>query len=116
MVDKTNTLKWSARIIGGLSLLFFGVFLIGEGIPDLLKSYNGNLASMLILLGFAAMGYLFAWFREKEGGIILIISGCIMGLNMFYSGGLKDIVFVLVYSLPFIIAGILFFLVGKKTE
>ena len=116
MGDKTNLLKWSARIIGGLSVLFFGAFFVGEGMPDLIKGGDGHLQSMTLLMGFALLGYIFAWFREKEGGYVLVFSGVIMGLTMFYKGGLKDITFVLVYSLPFLISGLLFLRAGKSSE
>ena len=108
MTNQFTVYKWLARIIGGLAVLFFGAFFIGEGIPDLAKDSNGHHSSMMILMGFAILGYIFAWFREKEGGLVMMISGVIMGLNMFYSGT-KDILFVLAYSLPFILSGMLFF-------
>ncbi len=113
MTNQFSVYKWLARIIGGLAVLFFGAFFIGEGIPDLAKDSNGHLSSMMILMGFATLGYVFAWFREKEGGLVMMISGVIMGLNMFYSGGMKDWIVILGYSLPFIIAGTLFWLVRR---
>ena len=113
MTSNITVYKWSARIIGGLALLFFGAFFIGEGIPDLIKGSDGQLRSIMILMGFAFIGYLFAWFREKEGGYILVFSGVIMGLTLFYRGGQTDIIMVLVYSIPFILSGLLFFAYSK---
>jgi len=110
MLNKTNTLRWLARITGGLSVLFFGMFFIGEGIPDLQHGDGGDLQSVLLLLVFAIAGYLFAWFREKEGGLVMLFSGIIMGLTVYYSGGPKQIQGTLIYSLPFIIPALLFLL------
>jgi len=116
MTNQNTVYKWSARIIGGLALLFFGSFFIGEGIPDLIKGGDGHLQSMMLLMGFALLGYIFAWFREKEGGYVLLFSGVIMGLTMFYDGGLRNISMTLVYSVPFIVSGLLFLRAGKSSE
>ena len=113
MADKTKILKWSARIIGGIAIFFFFAFFFGEGLPALMNSYSGDKTSMMFLIGFAILGYLFAWFREKEGGLVLIISGIIIGLNLFYSDGITGFAFAIVYSLPVIIAGVLFFFAEK---
>jgi hypothetical protein len=116
MKNQITVYKWLARIIGGLAVLFFGSFFIGEGIPDLIKGGDGHLQSMMLLMGFALLGYIFAWFREKEGGYVLVFSGVIMGLTMFYDGGLKDISMTLIYSVPFIVSGLLFLRAGKSSE
>jgi hypothetical protein len=116
MTNKITVYKWIARIIGGLAVIFFGTFFIGEGIPDLIKGADGHLQSMMILMVFALLGYLFTWFREKEGGFVMAFSGIIMGLTMFYSGGNKDILMVLIYSVPFIVSGLLFVISNKRTE
>ncbi len=116
MTNQTTIFKWLARAIGGIALLFFGSFFIGEGIPDLINSANGHLQSMMMMMGFALVGYIFAWFRPKEGGYVLAFSGVIMGLTMFYQGGMKDITMVLVYAIPFIVSGVLFVLYSRKDE
>ncbi len=107
-------LKWVARILGGISIIFFLTFAIGEGIPGLMKSDNGQLRSIMLLLAFATLGYIFGWFREKEGGVFMMVAGFLLGADMFYYSGTKDIMAVLVYSLPFIIPGVLFYLAWKK--
>ena len=103
MKDNKHLLKWAARILGGMAVLFFLSFIIGEGIPEIGNSENGQLRSIMSLFAFATLGYIFAWFREKEGGIFMMVAGFIMGADMFYIGGTKDIIAVLIYSLPFII-------------
>ena len=107
-------IKWLARILGGLAVIFFGMFIFGEGIPDLLTIESFQLKSMLMLLAFAAFGYFFSWFREKEGGIVMTISGLVMGMNMFYHGGIGDIEAALIYSLPFLIPGLMFWWLGRE--
>jgi hypothetical protein len=113
---KQLVILWLARIIGGLAVVFFGAFIIGEGLPDMQDGIPSELRSTLILLGFAVLGYLFAWFREKEGGLTLTIAGVILGLNMFYMGGTKDTWTVLIFSLPFLVPGVMFWWIGLEKE
>jgi len=114
MINKKKIFIWLARILGGIAVLFFGILFIGEGTPDLIAGDNGLLRSMMILMAFAFLGYIFAWFREKEGGWILTISGFLTGLYIFYNSGMKDILSVLVFSVPFLISGLLFVYAGKS--
>ncbi len=114
-MNKTH-IKWIARFIGGIALVFFGMFIIGEGVPNWNEIEDPQLKSMLMLLVFAAAGYVFAWFREKEGGIILSLSGFLLGMNMFYHGGAKDTIAALIFSLPFLIPGIMFWILGNKRK
>ena len=107
-------IKWLARILGGLAVIFFGMFVFGEGIPDFRTIEDFQLKSMLMLLAFATFGYFFSWFREKEGGIVMILAGIIMGMYMFYNGGSVDKWSITMYTLPFLIPGLLFWWVGKK--
>ncbi len=107
-------IKWIARITGFLSVVFFLVFMIGEGIPDLSDEQNGQLVTMISLLGIAVLGYIFAWFREKEGGIILIFISVIMGLYLLYSSE-NNVLAAIIYCLPFLIPGVLFLVYGYKT-
>lgn len=111
-----NLIKWIARFIGGLALVFFGVFIIGEGLPKWSETEDMQLKSMLMLLLFAAGGYVFAWFREKEGGFVLTISGVLLGMNMFYHGGANDATAALIFMLPFLVPGLLFLWIGFKKE
>lgn len=108
--------KILALIIGGLALLFFGAFIFGEGIPDLRDPANFQLKTMLMLMIFAAFGYVFSFWRSKEGGIVLTFTGFLLGMNMFYHGGLKDIIATLIYSLPFLIPGVLLWWTGSHDE
>ena len=90
-MSKYKTLiLWKARILGALAIMFFLYVLISvKASPDT-GEFNMPFNSMMLLLGFATLGYIFAWFREKEGGIIMIVAGCIMGMYMYYNGGSSD--------------------------
>ena len=105
-------LTWAARTLGGVSVLFFGIFVIGEGVKGLRESQDFQFRSMLLLLAFASFAYFFAWWKPKEGGIAMTLAGLVMGLDMFYHGGIGDINAVLIYALPFVVPGVLFWVGG----
>ncbi|MCD4683454.1 MAG: hypothetical protein K8R86_09250 [Bacteroidales bacterium] len=112
-MKKRQIIKVIALIIGGLALLFFGMFIFAEGIPDIWNIEDGRLKAMLLLMAFAAFGYFFSFFKPKDGGMVLTFSGVLLGLNMFYHGGVHDIVPALIYSLPLLISGLMLWWVGK---
>jgi Na+/glutamate symporter len=104
---------WLARILGGLAVAFFGIFVLGEGIADLQDARDFQLRSMLLLLAFASFAYFFSLWKPKEGGIAMAIAGAVMGLNMFYHGGIGDVEAALIYALPFLVPGVMFWWSGS---
>ena len=114
-MNKYKTLiLWKARILGALAIMFFLYVLISvKASPDT-GEFNMPFNSMMLLLGFATLGYIFAWYREKEGGIIMIVAGCIMGMYMYYNGGSDDTWSFTMYTLPFLVPGLLFWWIGEK--
>lgn len=110
---KIIPLKLIALIIAGIALLFFGALILGEGILNLKEIDDSQLKTMLLLILFALAGYIFAWFREKEGGLVLLISGILLGMNLvFYTA--DDWIPGLVYALPFMISGVMLLFVNRK--
>ncbi len=81
--------RWTARVIGALFLLLYGVFIIGEGMPAIGSQPTG------VQLGFAALGLTFlgiiiGWKREGVGALLVglgwtawHVSEGRMGLNLF---------------------------------
>lgn len=113
-MKKRRVIRIIALIIGGLGILFFGTFIIGEGIPDLKEGVDPQLKTMLLLMAFAAFGYFFSFFKPKDGGMVLTFSGVLLGLNMFYHGGADDIIPALIYALPVLIPGIMLWWVANN--
>jgi len=116
MKDSWLFILWLARILCGLGLAFFGLFIFGEGIPKWSEIEDGQLKTMLMLMAFAAFAYFFSWFKPKEGGLAIALAGFLLGLNMFYHGGLGDTEAALIYALPFVIPGVMFWWVGVRVE
>ncbi len=115
MAGRKMLFKWSARITGFFAIGFFDGFFITNGFPELIRGFDGKLMSLLTVLVFASMGYIFAWFQEKLGGIVMTFAGVVLGLYMFYNTGKNEYLVMLLFSLALIIPGILFWVAGSQT-
>ncbi|MCD4737143.1 MAG: hypothetical protein K8R53_13955 [Bacteroidales bacterium] len=116
MKDQRVLLKWLARIAGILAIIFYILFLYRNSDDGLIAGLFGKFRSVALIFLFGIVGYVFALFREKEGGIFLLISGFLIGLYMFYSGAKPPSFMMLFYGLPFMIPGILFYYLGQTKE
>lgn len=101
-----NLLRWTARIIGFLACGFFSLFFIGEGG---LSEFVWDLVPTIIFIGLAVFGYVTAWFKERTGGIMMMIGGIGQGIYLLLYGGFSDIDAALIYMLPLLIPGFLFY-------
>jgi len=113
MENTVNLIRWTSRIIGFLACGFFSLFLIGEGG---LSEFLWDLVPTLIFIGLAVFGYITAWFKERTGGIMMMIGGIGQGIYLLLYGGLGDMDAALLYMLPFLIPGFLFYNNAAKSK
>lgn len=104
-MSKHKTLRWAARVGGLLVTAFFGAFIIGEGVPDIVKGKAAELISFLPLLGIAFFGFFIAWFKPIAGGWVLLASGVLLFFYFIYAG---DYGMSMVYGLPPMLIGLAF--------
>ena len=118
MKQNRNLIKWSARIIGLFSSLYFLIFYVGNKIPEIISQQDRTSTSVLFLLLFTIAGYVFAWFKEREGGTVMVFGGLISGMYLFYQDATGNTMMIIIYALPFLIPGLLFYwystLINKK--
>jgi hypothetical protein len=105
-------LHWTARLAGGLSLVFGGLVLLGDG-PS--GPVDGERHLSLALLLFAALAYLAAWWREIEGGTALATTAVALGGVVFSGIEPDSFATSLAVSLPLFLAGGLFVLSGWRS-
>ena len=103
--------KILAQTAGLLVCGFFLLFVIGEGIPDIIKGEGAELIPFLPFILLPIAGYIVTWFKEWPGTIIMLAGGIILMTYFFVR---VDIKIALVYGLPFIVSGGLFLLHIKK--
>ncbi len=115
-MNKANTqLRTYARISGIAGLLVFLVYLFVIIFPTLLASEeNPKLTADASLLGFLALGYLFAWHKEYEGGIMLMFISAIVGISYYYNQSSLHVGIILAVCIPLFISGLLFFLYHRE--
>ena len=111
LADLSITLsRWIARIVGLLAsgpFLLFLVFLGAAICPNLSWS-NPQEMPLFCILTVAAIGVLIAWRWEMIGGAIMVISAVAMHGLVYLASGQAAPAPVLMLSVPYFLAGVLF--------
>jgi len=114
-MNKTRILHYIALILGFQASAFFIFFLISDGVADLING-KYSVIPILIMMIFTVIGYFWAISKPTLGSLIMISGGVVMALYLIMLGGMVGIKMALVYGLPFIIPGIIFYFVGKSEK
>jgi len=107
-------LRTFARITGIAGILMYLIYLLVNVFPQLLNEAHPNTTSDASLLGFLLLGYLFAWFRENEGGIMLMFLTVVLGLSYYYQDPSLNLMITLLVCIPLLTSGLLFYLYHRK--
>jgi CHASE2 domain-containing sensor protein len=75
--------RWAARVVGGLTVLMFLAFVVGEGVPTLSDISTDEIV-MFIGLAVALLGLLVSW-RWTPAGCLITVAG----YAVFSIGGKK---------------------------
>lgn len=106
--------KLLAQSTGLFVCMFFLFFLIGEGIPDIVKGDGEELIPFIPFLLVPVLGYIVAWFRETTGVAMMVTGAIALFIYLFIKNDIKA---ALIYSLPFLISAALFYLhMYKKSQ
>lgn len=101
-----SSLQYSAMAIGSLASLFFVLFLVGEGVGDLLDGKTGAIPIIIMIL-FTVAGFVVSWFRTRRGAVIMITGALVMGVYLLIIGDKGNVLMSLAFSLPFLVPGIM---------
>lgn len=101
-------LGYTGIVLGMLSSAFFLVFLIGEGLVDLIDGKTGVIPIMVLIL-FTVGGYILSFFKRRTGAIIMIGGAIAMSLYLLFSGGISEYKMALIFAFQFLIPGILLY-------
>lgn len=112
-MNTTRILHYIALILGFQASAFFLFFLISDGVIDLFDG-KYSVIPILIMMIFTVIGYIWAITKPKLGSLIMISGGVVMALYLIMLGGIVGIKMALIYGLPFIIPGLIFYFVGRK--
>jgi hypothetical protein len=114
-MNATRILHYLALILGFQASAFFLFFLISDGVADLFEG-KYSVIPILIMMIFTVIGYIWALSKPKLGSVIMISGGVVMVVYLLFLGGIVGIKMALIYGLPFIIPGLIFYFVGNREQ
>lgn len=102
-----------AKVLGLIWSVFVGAFGFGEGIPGLIQAARagdatGGRIAMLIFLAVTIAGVIIALRWPGAGGVITIIGAVLWWYSFYLIEGYRGIKVAFLFSLPFLVAGLLF--------
>jgi len=112
-MNAIKILRYTALILGFQASAFFTFFLIAEGGSDLIEGKFRVIPIMLMMI-LAVAGFIWAVMKPLKGGLVMITGGIIMSVYLLLLGGFGEIFMSLIYGLPFIIPGAIFYFISKK--
>ena len=114
-MNAARILHYIALILGFQASAFFLFFLISDGVADLFSG-KFSVIPILIMMIFTVIGYIWAISKPKLGSLIMISGGVVMAIYLIMLGGIVGIKMALIYGLPFIIPGLIFYFVSKSAK
>jgi len=113
--NTTKTIRWLARILGLIIVLFWLIISLGYAFSDS-ESFTGESLIITLLVIITTIGFIITWRKEKQGGIILITGGIIHSTIAYFMAGHNHFFAVLISGFPFILIGILFYMVSCQEK
>jgi hypothetical protein len=104
-------IHWFSWTISLLASVFFVIFLLNEGIPDIMKGKGKELIAFVPWLILAIIGCGLSFFRIRPGAIAMITGGIAMVIVIAVQSGMRDFGIMVVYGTPYILPGLFFLLV-----
>jgi hypothetical protein len=106
-------LRYIAVILGFQASAFFLFFLISEGAADLIEA-KFRILPLFLMMIYTVAGFVMAIIKAVRGGLIMVSGGLIMCVYLLFMGGASEYQMALIYGLPFIIPGSVFYYLGRK--
>ena len=106
-------LHYTALLLGFQASVFFMFFLLAEGAADLIEGKVAVIPIMIIMM-IAVAGFIWAVASPRKGSLLMIVSGIVLTLYLLIIAGIGEIGMGLIFGLPFIVPGILFYMAGKN--
>lgn len=110
-MNATKIVRYTALILGFQASFFFTFFLISEGIADL---FGGKISviPIIILMILSVAGYIWAVSHSLKGSMMMIIGGMALVIYLLIIAGIGEYKMALIFGLPFIMPGLLFYYTG----
>jgi len=114
--DRTTTaIRWTARTIGTIVVIFWVLIAIGYGITEPSKLALEDMV-MAVLVAGTTIGVLLSWANERTGGMITLLFGIAHSTFALIASGHNHVFAMLISGGPFILVGTLFLLAEKRSR
>ncbi len=112
-----NVARGISSVVAGFILLFA----VGQWIQELsagrlMQEWRLSTTGMAVYIILIALGSSLGWWRENIGGTILVIAGLGMLSAIFIFLAPHDYWTSLIFSLPFLLSGILYLIYWKRSK
>ena len=105
--DKGRGIRRFARILGLVIVGFWLLVTVMSGFEEG-WGVSGEGAIMLALIIASTVAFIFAWWRERLGGILLLIVGLAHCIFAYFAAGRNKALAISVSGVPFLLLGGLF--------
>lgn len=113
-------MQWSARVISTVVALFLALMGFGQALEEgdfsstNPEGYKGLVIAAFILAYLVAV--VIAWFRERTGGVLLLVLGLVAIIAFMVTEGPQDYWVTLIIGAPFVLSGILYLMCWKRIQ
>jgi hypothetical protein len=108
-------IRWTARILASLVTLFWLLAGILSGLNEM-EPLNLESAIMTLLILSSTAFVVIAWFRERLGGLLLLLVGVGHSVFALLVAGHNHAMAVAISGLPYLIFGAMFLLSARHSD
>jgi hypothetical protein len=106
-------LYYTTLMLGMVISAFFSVFLISNCIGAIVEG-KFRVIPVLLLMSAPIAGYIWTFLKPKRGGLVMITGGFVLTVYLLFLGGFSEINMALIFGLPFIAPGFIYFFYWKR--
>jgi hypothetical protein len=113
-------MQWAARVISTVLVLFLAMMGFGQALDEGDFDFSGPESYMGLVIVAYVFVYLvavvIAWFRERTGGMLLVVLGSIAIIFFMLTEKPEDYWVTLIIGAPFVISGIFYLMCWKRIQ
>lgn len=115
--DPGKWLRWLARGIGTPYAAFLVIMGLGTAIAAISdrEPVTGEGVMVAVLFSGGVIGVLIAWWRERIGGLVLVVDAIVLAVFVYVTAGSNRVAAALLIPCPLLISGILFLMSWRRS-
>lgn len=115
--DPGKWLRWLARGIGSPFAAFYVFMGLGSAISAISDREPVTAEGVMVVVLFSAgvIGVLIAWWRERIGGLLLVVDAIVLAVFVYVTAGHNRLAAALLIPCPLLVSGILFLMSWRRS-